>query len=271
MGNQIELQLNAAPRAAQGYCAPIRLIATVAGRRFFFATILLGVLLMLGACASQPQPSSGNTKEAWLGKNFSSHAKASGAPLTQLPSDTRFRRQILAGQVSNRMTLDDAFAALRMQPYGTQPQQAAYWCENKRVTACSNRCLSCEATLFGQHNIVFLRGSGRNVTVRDMYPKRFEDYRATVDGSALRYAEQIHQHEIVPGMPAGIVQMIINQQHYKADYFCASSPQASSNSCLGRCNLCKIVLTGRSASEGRQSIFLDIKSGQQIVTNVLTQ
>jgi len=250
--------------------APDRLVATIFTAPITVIAILM--LLFLYACASEPQSDPAKQKEAWLAVAYGPHKnQSSSSKLTQLPASTEFRQQILKGQVTNRMSLDDAFAALRMQPYGTEPQQAVYWCDSHRVTACSNRCLDCEAMLFGQHNIVFLQGNGRNITVNDSYPKRFEDYRATVDSNALQFAEQIHQRQIVPGMSAGVVQMIINQLNFHTEYFCGTNGQPQTRSCLGRCDLCKVTITNRSGNLGAQTIFLETHANQQTVTNVLTQ
>jgi hypothetical protein len=236
-----------------------------------YAALFTALVLMITACATHENTAASKDKETWLAQNFSTPPSGKRSSLTQMPAPTRFRQQILQGQVSNGMNLQDTFATLRMQPYGTQTPLAVYWCDATQVGACSTQCRQCEATLFGQHSIVFLKGMGNNLTVNDYYPKRFEDFRATVDAGAVKFADQIHRHEIVPGMPAGVVQMIINQEHYQTDYYCDTNSQSDSQSCLGRCNLCKIVITGRSSAQSIRSIFLETHNGQQTVTNIVTQ
>lgn len=249
--------------------ADARLLTT----RFITVTALISALtIIISACASNETPAAGKGKEAWLEHSFpASPAGSKPSSLIQMPAATQFRQQILQGQARKRMTLEDAFATLRMQPYGTQPQQAVYWCDASRVNACSSACIKCQATLFGQNSIVFLEGPGNKLAVNDFYPKRFEDFRATVDASAIRFAEQIYQRRIVPGMSAGLVQMIINQEHYQTRYYCDTQPQPDTRSCLGRCGLCKVDITGRSSAQAVQSIFLETHAGQQTVANVLAQ
>ena len=254
--------------AVQSSRAYARLLTT---KHTLALACITALALIISACASDRQADAGKQKQAWLDKTYAPHSTGKQSTLVQLPAATRFRQQILQGHVGNGMTLADAFATLRMQPYGTQPQQAVYWCDATRVNACSTGCIKCEAVLFGQHSIVFLQGSGNQPLVNDVYPKRFEDYRAAVDSSAIHFADQIYQRNIVRGMPAGLVQMIINQQHYQAQYYCGTSGQPDVQSCLGRCTLCKVVITGRSGNRGTQSIFLETHAGQQTVANILSQ
>ena len=249
-----------------------RLLSTAAFySAIFCSATFCAAALMISACASPEKPATSKDKDAWLAQSFSTPATGKRSSLTQMPAPTQFRQQILQGQVSNRMTLQDAFATLRMQPYGTQPQLAVYWCDATQVGACSAQCIKCEATLFGQHSIVFLKGMGSDLTVSDYYPKRFEDFHATVDASAVQFARQIYQHDIVHGMPAGVVQMIINQEHYQTRYYCDTEPQPDSRSCLGRCGLCKAVITDRSSAQAVRSVFLETHNGQQTVANIVTQ
>ena len=236
---------------------------------FTLLYILAPLSVLLSACASEEPRSEFEKKDDWLKKSYTATpANAKPSQLVNLPDSPRFRDSIIQGKIQNGMTLLEALATIRARPYGTLDQKSAFWCDGAQVPQCSNRCNNCEAMLFGQNQIVMLKGFANQPNVTDFYPKRFSDFRAGVDPSAFHFAQQIYQREIVPGMSAGIVQMLINLDGYQADYFCDGLATPTVESCLGRCNRCSVRLTPRSFSAGKSTVHLETLGTQQSVTRI---
>lgn len=228
--------------------------------------------LLLAACASQDTTNDQSAKDEWLKQSYAPPAANSkSSSLIELPKNQRYREAMLSGKIQRGMYLDEALATLRAKPYGTHEQVATYWCEATPVAECDVQCINCEALLFGQHQIVMMEGYGLQITVTDYYPKRFEDYRASVDQSAVRFAQAIYERNIVPGMPAGLVQMLINLQGNQVNYFCNDSVEPSTESCLGRCDECRLEITPRSNAQSHKIIRLETHAGQQSVSEILTR
>ena len=233
----------------------------------FFTVFLLCALLL--ACSSQEKLSEHAQKDAWLKKSYTAAPSSTKlSKLVNIPDSPRFREEILQGKVQRGMTLDESLASIRATPYGTLDQKSAFWCDATPVPQCHNRCTTCEALLFGENQIVMLKGFGHQLTVTDFYPKRFADFRAGVDSSALHFSQQIYQRRIVPGMSAGIVQMLINLDGYRADYFCDGQTTPRVESCLGSCNRCSVSLTPRSLSANKTTVHLETLGTSQSVTRV---
>lgn len=231
------------------------------------------VSLMLISCASQETNTAQDNKDKWLEQSFTAATPAQASKkqsdLIRLPDSPRFRNAILSGQVQRGMSLDETQATLRAKPYGTRDRSTVYWCEQQPVSECTSQCVKCEAYVFGDHHVVMLEGFGRQVTVTDFYPQGFANFRATVDPSARRFAQSLYERKIVPGMSAGLVQMLVNLQGYTAEYFCDAAAQGSSESCLGRCNECRVEITPRSDAEKQLIIRLETHAGQQSVSEIL--
>jgi len=193
---------------------------------------------MMGLCSCSSTNSAYEEKlkrDKFLQQNYPT---PSVKPKQQRAIQTRFLKEINAGQVVSGMSMLEVQAATKTYPYGTHRFNTVYWCNGQLSNRCTPQCSSCAATLLTSKYMHYLEGKGDQIVVVASLTRQPEDSVTTLKAKPFNVVQALFSNRVVSGMSAKDFQRIPQLSGAKHQYYCKS--QRVFKSCLFDCGQCTV-------------------------------
>ena len=227
-------------------------------RKLIFVLLLSQLCLTLYGCVL-PRENAFDAKTGWMEKNFPDHAKY----LEQIQYDPKFKQAILDGQIMPEMSFDEVLVAAEIKPYGPNPAEKVFWCQNKLVPQCDASCANCRAMLVRKRKIHFFETAARGLQLVDSFPNNKWQAHLSYFPSSYSAARSILRNEFAVGMHLDDIAQVARPPRSETQYYCGAENQGRSDiPCSANCPSCRVEIhIPRSGRNSARVIELHFQNG----------